>query len=100
MAVDPTTVKSTVKSIETSNKKIDPPNAAWPKQKSPKKDLPKKDLPKAGSSETVAPEKLPSKLPSTEGLVRSKRGRRRHRRRVFKPKRRGRPRHMLPGGSR
>ncbi|MEO1393825.1 MAG: hypothetical protein AAFV90_13030 [Cyanobacteria bacterium J06634_5] len=43
---------------------------------------------------------IPLQQPSSPELARLKRSRRRHRRAIFRPKRRGRPRHTIPGGSR
>lgn len=82
ITVDPITVDPTDANTEQIEKSV----TAWPTKNLPKQDLSEKDL--------------PGKLPLAKGLSFSKRGRRRHRRRVFKPKRRGRPGHMLPGGSR
>jgi len=80
-----------IKQPSAARQKKDLQKTDQPRGKRPQKDRPEKGLPETTSSEKVT---------SAATLSLSKRGRRRHRRQVFKPKRRGRPRHMLPGGSR
>lgn len=95
-AASQATAQATAQATETDSKKIGKVTTVLPRQDLPTQDLPTQDLPKKSPSEKI----LSEKSPLAEDISFSKRSRRRHRRRVFKPKRRGRPRHMLPGGSR